>query len=897
MAILNFLYLLVIYPPLLVIQIAFELFDKVFKNPSIAIFGVSGAITIVCLPLYIVAERWQHIEREKQKAMAPMVATIKSVFSGDERFLLLQEFYRQNNYHPIYTLRSSFGILIQIPFFMAAYSYLSQLEALRNVSFLFIRNLGAPDAFAQIGSFSINILPILMTLINIVSGILYTKTFPLKDKIQTFGIAIVFLVLLYNSPAGLVLYWTMNNVFSLVKNIFYKLKNPLKALYILSSFVIVIFIFYMLFINKGIIVKRLFVIGASSIVFFLPLIVKLINILYNRHLSFLTENPVKMRYLFLLFSFSVAILAGFCIPSAVISSSPEEFSFIDSHTNPLYFLVNSFFSSIGLFALWPLLLYFIFGKRIKALITSFFGIFLGLALINSFLFQGNYGLISNVFQFDTTGVLNSSLLYNSLNVLAIFTFIAIFALTIKNRILPLLGSFGLIILITLGVFSLYNSFIIQKGFQRLRTVRENEGAISSLEKAFHLSRDNPNLVIFMPDGAVNGYIKPIFDNRPELYNDYDGFVLYPNTVSFARHTLLAVPALWGGYEYAPMEMNINDSIPLKEKHNQALLLLPSILEKVGYDITVTDPSQSNYEWISDVSIYDKLPNTNAFNTIGRYSTYWFNEHNFGSTGITSETIKRNSLFFSFMKIIPPSLRFIVYDKGRYWGGATKNDSINGFIDNYAVLDYLPKLTSFNAKKSQALLITNEITHQSIFLQYPDYVPVPEVADYGPGNLNKSDVFHSNAAMLIRFGLWLRKLKEEGVYDNTRIIIVADHGARSMIPISDEPLSISGEVRETYNPLLMVKDFGGSGKLSESSDFMTNADVPLLALKGIVDNPINPFTGNPLPDGNKDNGILITNNHQPMPADHGKYQYKIKSNQWILVKDDIRLSSNWEKADK
>ena len=30
--------------------------------------------------------------------------------------------------------------------------------------------------------------------------------------------ALIFLVLLYSSPAGLVLYWTMNNVFSLVKS-------------------------------------------------------------------------------------------------------------------------------------------------------------------------------------------------------------------------------------------------------------------------------------------------------------------------------------------------------------------------------------------------------------------------------------------------------------------------------------------------------------------------------------------------------------------------------------------------------------------------------------------------------------------------------------------------------
>ncbi len=74
-----------------------------------------------------------------------------------------------------------------------------------------------------------------MTIINIGSGIIYTKGFPLRDKLQLYGMAGLFLVLLYNSPAGLVYYWILNNIFSLVKNLFYKLKNPLKLLYILVA--------------------------------------------------------------------------------------------------------------------------------------------------------------------------------------------------------------------------------------------------------------------------------------------------------------------------------------------------------------------------------------------------------------------------------------------------------------------------------------------------------------------------------------------------------------------------------------------------------------------------------------------------------------------------------------
>ena len=195
------------------------------KNPGLAIIGVSVGVTLFCLPLYAVAEKWQQRERDIQQKLKPKVDKIKKVFKGDEQYMILSTYYRQNNYHPIYALRSSFGLLIQIPFFIAAYNFLSHLQSLNGVSFLFIKDLGTPDGLIKIGNFSINFLPILMTLINCIAGAVYTKGLPVKEKLQLYGMALVFLVLLYTSPAGLVLYWTMNNVFSLVKNIYYKTKQ------------------------------------------------------------------------------------------------------------------------------------------------------------------------------------------------------------------------------------------------------------------------------------------------------------------------------------------------------------------------------------------------------------------------------------------------------------------------------------------------------------------------------------------------------------------------------------------------------------------------------------------------------------------------------------------------
>ena len=55
----HFLYTIIIYPLYQIIEFAFKFFGDVFKNTGISVIGVSMAVLILCLPLYIVAERWQ----------------------------------------------------------------------------------------------------------------------------------------------------------------------------------------------------------------------------------------------------------------------------------------------------------------------------------------------------------------------------------------------------------------------------------------------------------------------------------------------------------------------------------------------------------------------------------------------------------------------------------------------------------------------------------------------------------------------------------------------------------------------------------------------------------------------------------------------------------------------
>jgi hypothetical protein len=92
---------------------------------------------------------------------------------------------------------------------------------------------------------------------------------------------------------------------------------------------------------------------------------------------------------------------------------------------------------------------------------------------------------------------------------------------------------------------------------------------------------------------------------------------------------------------------------------------------------------------------------------------------------------------------------------------------------------------------------------------------------------------------------------------------------------------------------MVKDFGAADGFFTDSTFMTNADVPNIALKGIIENPVNPFTQKPLYT-DKDSGVIIPTIEYKPWSRHGEYTYSIKDDEWLKVKDNIFKNENWTK---
>ena len=109
----HILYWLCIFPIAEAIEIIYTILYRVVDDYGIATVGLSFAVTLLTLPIYMVAERWQGVERDKEMAMAPKVGRIRKAFRGDERFMMLSAYYREQGYKPVYALRSAFSILVR----------------------------------------------------------------------------------------------------------------------------------------------------------------------------------------------------------------------------------------------------------------------------------------------------------------------------------------------------------------------------------------------------------------------------------------------------------------------------------------------------------------------------------------------------------------------------------------------------------------------------------------------------------------------------------------------------------------------------------------------------------------------------------------------------------------
>jgi len=180
-------------------------------------YGV--AILLVTLVLKIVFWPIQAKSMASMKQMQkfqPQVAKLKEKYKDDAQ-RLNQETMKLYKEHKINPFAGCLPMFVQLPVLMAFYKVLVSDIATRGVPFLWIKDLALPDTIFTVAGFGINPLPIIMTGSMIWQQKLTPQTGdPQQAKMMMF-MPLIMLMFFYNTASGLTLYWTLQQLLSILQ--------------------------------------------------------------------------------------------------------------------------------------------------------------------------------------------------------------------------------------------------------------------------------------------------------------------------------------------------------------------------------------------------------------------------------------------------------------------------------------------------------------------------------------------------------------------------------------------------------------------------------------------------------------------------------------------------------
>ena len=822
---LEFLYLICIAPLEFFMQTILNWGFYTTHSFGLALILMSLAVNTVILPIYNKVEGWQEEERALKARMAPMETMIRSVFKGQERFAMLSTLYRQHGYSQFMTLRASVGVLLQVPFFFAAYHLLSHMEVLHGVTFGPIRDLGAPDELFSIGNVTVNVLPILMTVINLVSAFFYTHGLSRRDKVQLYGMAALFLVLLYNSPAALTFYWTLNNVYSLGKNIVEKdwMKRPgwTGAMRRLAA-------------SRNRLLTR-----AGSAVS--SVLVRLGGVfpfrLVNWHKASTAWNAflpssqkAVLAELYLPVTVLIAMLLMVYCPFAVYSSDPAVFS------TPVVEFTGE---RLGVLFMLTLLLYIVgvLSGPLRWVLGALFTVLGFAALCFSFLLAPDFGAL------DALILQRPEPLYRWYNVYidiaVIAAIIAAFLALVKFRKTAVLKS---VVYATLTILVVMTGIHYTSARETLDFIAQNtppaqdeDSAPPQYMKDFYtFSRNGKNVLVVMLDMFTGGNMAQLFEKYPDLKTGLDGFTWYEDTVTAGTSTIFGKPGILGGEECHPVALNEDATRSLEEKINAAYGNFFRHLQDENFRLSVHNGEALRPALVAPMLKEEPkavfLSGDDIWPGAGKY---WAKKHNFVYPEVNEQD--RVLTAVGLFNIAPLSVKKKIYRNGRWMNAVSiASHSIRHSLKCLASLDVLPEASQISDTDENAFIfMSNLLTHVPWGLD-DNGLPTSDSgtnATRDPAN-NGLSPHHLRAEgfalrSLIR---WFDWMKEQGVYDNTQIIIVSDHGRGD----SAEIFKLWGRLPSVHlHGLLLVKEAGARGPVrTDTTSLMANWDVPV-----IIDNAL------------------------------------------------------------
>jgi YidC/Oxa1 family membrane protein insertase len=202
----------------------FGLISKGLLNSMNFLKGVLGSYwaAIIVLTICIRSAMWPLQNRATQTAkkmqqLSPMLKELQEKHK-DDPMRLQQETTRMWKEYGINPFGGCLPMFVQIPIFFGFYNMLNKAVELRNNGFLWVHDLSQPDTVLYIaGSYPLNPLPLCMAVTMLAQMQLSPKTGDAAQQRMMMFMPLIFIFMCYNYAAALALYWSVQNVFSIVQ--------------------------------------------------------------------------------------------------------------------------------------------------------------------------------------------------------------------------------------------------------------------------------------------------------------------------------------------------------------------------------------------------------------------------------------------------------------------------------------------------------------------------------------------------------------------------------------------------------------------------------------------------------------------------------------------------------
>ncbi len=201
--------------------------NSLVHNWGLSIILLSVLLNVILFPL--TAKSFKSMQ--KMQELHPQMEKLKAQYKDQPQKLNqeIMELYKKYNINPF---SGCLPILLQMPIFIALYQALMKSIELRNAGFLWIRDLSSTEAiplpisFPIIGN-SINILPLIMVAAMVIqqkmstasAGSAVSDEQKQQQKVMLIVMPIMFGFIFYNMPSGLVLYWVVNTILTIVEQV------------------------------------------------------------------------------------------------------------------------------------------------------------------------------------------------------------------------------------------------------------------------------------------------------------------------------------------------------------------------------------------------------------------------------------------------------------------------------------------------------------------------------------------------------------------------------------------------------------------------------------------------------------------------------------------------------